>query len=56
MRIGLGLEINLFNSLHFYNCKRKNTTTGQILKYFLDNFNDKKIREIVIITTKKFRK
>ena len=44
------LEINLFNVAHFYNCKRENTTAGQIPKYVLDNFNNAKIREIVIIT------
>ena len=45
------LEINLFNFTHFYNCKREHTTTGQITKYVLDNFNNEKIREIVIIIT-----
>ena len=50
------LEMNLFNFLHYYNCKREHTTTGQIPKYVLDNFNNEKIREIVMITTEKSRK
>ena len=47
------LELNLFNFLHFYNCKRVHTTTGQISRYVLDNFNDAKVRELVIIETEK---
>ena len=50
------LDMNLFNFLHFYNYKREHTTTGQILKYVLDYFNNEKIREIVMITTEKSRK
>ena len=50
------LELNLFHFLHFYNCKRVHTTTGQIPRYVLDNFNDAKVRELVIIQTEKSRK
>ena len=50
------LEMNLFNFLHYYNCKRDHTTTGKIPKYVLDNFNNEKIREIVMITTENSRK
>ena len=42
--------MNLFNFLHFNNCKREHTTTGQIPKYVLDNFKNEKIREIIITT------
>ena len=55
-KLDWNLEMNLFNFLHFYNCKRKHTKTGQIPKYVLDNFNNEKIREIVMITTEKSRK
>ena len=48
--------MNLFNFLHYYNCKIAHTTTGQIPKYVLDNFNNENIREIVMITTEKSRK
>ena len=50
------LEMNLFHFNHFYNCKREHTTTGQIPKYVFDNFNNEKIREIVIITRKNILK
>ena len=49
------LEMNLFNFLHYYNCKREHKTTGKIRKYVLDNFNNEKIREIVMITTEKIQ-
>ena len=45
--------MNLFYFLHYYNCKREHTTTGKIPKYVLDNFNNEKIREIVLITIEK---
>ena len=45
------LEMNLLHFLHFYDCKREHTSTGQILKRVLDNFNNEKIREIIMITT-----
>ena len=48
------LEMNLFNFLNFYNCKREHTT-GWILKYVLDNFNNGKVREELIIKTERFR-
>ena len=48
--------MNLFNFLHYYNCKREHTTTGKIPKYVLDNFNNEKLREIVMITSEKSRK
>ena len=41
-KLDLDLEMNLFNFLHYYNCKREHTTTGQISKYVLDNFNNEK--------------
>ena len=47
------LEINLFNFLHYYYCKREHTTTWQIPKHVLDRFYNEKIREIVMITTEK---
>ena len=47
------LEMNLFNLLHFYNCKSDQTTTGQIQKYVQDHLNNEKIREIGMITTEK---
>ena len=50
------LEMNLFNFLHYYNCKRDHTATEQIPKYGLDNFNNEKLREIIMITTEKSRK
>ena len=50
------LELNLIHFLHFYNCKRVHTTTGQIPWYVLDNFNDAKVRKLVIIQTEKSRK
>ena len=50
-KLGWDLEMNLFKFLHFYNCKKEHTKTGQIPKYVLDNFNNEKIREIVMITT-----
>ena len=34
------LELNLFQFLHYYNCNRKHTTTGEVLKFIIDNFND----------------
>ena len=37
--------MNLFNFLHFFNCKREHTTTYQILKYILDSFNNEKVWE-----------
>ena len=55
-KLNWDLEMNLFKFLHYYNCKRDHTTTGQIPKYVLDNFNNEKIREIVMITTEKSRK
>ena len=50
------LEMNLFNFLHYYNCKIDHTRTGQIPKYVLDNFSSEKIREIVMITTENLEK
>ena len=49
------LKLNLFHFLHFYNCKRAHTTTGQITRYVLDNYNDAKVRELAIIQTEKSR-
>ena len=55
-KVNWDLELNLFHFLHFYNWKRKHTTTQQIPKHVLDNFNNEKIREIVMIATEKSRK
>ena len=50
------LEMNLFSFLYYYNCKREHKTTWQISKYVLDNFNNEKIREKVMITSEKSSK
>ena len=34
------LELNLFKFLHYYNCYKKYTTTGEVSKFFMNNFND----------------
>ena len=43
--MGWDLEMNLFDFLNFYNCKREHTTTGQIPTYVFGNFNNEKVRE-----------
>ena len=48
LEIGLGFRNELIKFLHFNNCKREHTTTGQIPNYVLDNFNNEKVREIFV--------
>ena len=50
------LELNLWQFMHFYNCCRKQTTTEEIPKHVMDNFNDKSLMEKVAIATEKSRK
>ena len=52
-KMNCDLEMNF---LHFFYCLREHTTTSKISKYVLDNFNNKKVREKVIITTQKSSK
>ena len=42
--------------MHFYNCFRKNITTEEISKYVMDNYNDKILKEKVVIANEKSRK
>ena len=42
--------------MHFYNCCRKHTTTEEIPKHVMDNYNDKILMEKVAIATEKSRK
>ena len=42
--------------MHFYNCCRKHTTTEEIPKHVMDNYNDKSLMEKVAIATEKSRK
>ena len=49
------LELNLFQFLHYYNWSRKHTTTGEVPKFVMDNFNDSLVKERVAIATEKSR-
>ena len=42
--------------MHFYNCCRKHTTTEEIPKHVMDNYNDKSLMGKVAIATEKSRK
>ena len=50
------LELNLWKFMHFYNCCRKHTTTEEMPKDLMDNYNDKSLMEKMAIATEKSKK
>ena len=49
------LELNLFRFLHYYNWSRKHTTTGEVPKFVIVNFNDSLVKERGAIATENSR-
>lgn len=49
-------ELNLFQFLHFYKNNRKYTTTFEVPKFVMDNFNDSFVKEWIAKATKRFQK